>query len=99
MALAGMPLLPWDSGKVTGSKRWSSTPVLHRALRPTPIPICSQGAGLQLSTSCGAVISPNVYCLNRFYYLSLIMDVYSRRIMGYHLADNLRADNNFSALK
>jgi putative transposase len=40
-----------------------------------------------------------VYCLNRFYYLSLIMDVYSRRIIGYHLADNLRADNNFSALK
>ena len=40
-----------------------------------------------------------VYCLGRFYYLSLIMDVYSRRIVGYCLADNLRAENNFTALQ
>ena len=40
-----------------------------------------------------------VYCLNRFYYLVLIMDVYSRRIIGYSVADNMRAENNFSALQ
>lgn len=40
-----------------------------------------------------------VFCLERFYYLVLIMDVYSRRIIGYNLADNMRAENNFHALK
>lgn len=40
-----------------------------------------------------------VYSLNRFYYLTLIMDVYSRRIVGYCLADNMRAENNLKALK
>lgn len=38
-------------------------------------------------------------CLGRFYYLVFIMDVYSRRIIGYSLADNMRAENNFTALK
>jgi putative transposase len=40
-----------------------------------------------------------VFCLDRFYYLVLIMDVYSRRIIGHNLADNMRAENNFNALK
>jgi putative transposase len=40
-----------------------------------------------------------VYCLGKFYYLVLIMDVYSRRIIGYSVADNMRADNNFTALQ
>lgn len=40
-----------------------------------------------------------LHCLNRFYYLVLIMDVYSRRIVGYCLADNMRAENNLKALK
>ena len=40
-----------------------------------------------------------VYCLGRFYYLVMIMDVYSRRIIGYSIADNMRAENNFIALK
>jgi putative transposase len=40
-----------------------------------------------------------VYCLNRFYYLVVIMDVYSRRIVGYSIADNMRAENNFTALQ
>jgi putative transposase len=39
------------------------------------------------------------YCLGRFYYLVLIMDVYSRRIIGFNLADNMRAENNLKALK
>ena len=39
------------------------------------------------------------YGLGRFYYLVLIMDVYSRRILGYSLADNMRAENNLNALK
>jgi putative transposase len=38
-------------------------------------------------------------CLGRFYYLVFIMDVYSRRIVGYSVADNMRAENNFAALK
>jgi putative transposase len=33
------------------------------------------------------------------YYVTLIMDGYSRRIVGYALADNLRAENNLSALQ
>jgi len=35
----------------------------------------------------------------RHYYITLIMDVYSRRIVGYSLADNMRAENNVKALK
>ncbi len=33
------------------------------------------------------------------YYIVLIMDVYSRRIVGYSAADNMRAENNIKALK
>lgn len=40
-----------------------------------------------------------LYCLDSFFYLVLIMDVYSRRIVGYCLADNMRAENNLKALK
>jgi putative transposase len=39
------------------------------------------------------------FCLGRFYYLTMIMDVYSRRIVGYSIADNMRAENNLEALK
>jgi putative transposase len=35
----------------------------------------------------------------KFYYIVLIMDVYSRNIIGYSLADNMRADNNCQALE
>ena len=35
----------------------------------------------------------------RHYYVVLIMDVYSRRIVGYSAADNLRAENNIAALR
>jgi putative transposase len=38
------------------------------------------------------------YCLGRFYYLVMVMDVYSRRIIGYSIADNMRAENNLAAL-
>lgn len=34
----------------------------------------------------------------KHYYVVLLMDVYSRRIIGYSLADNLRAENNIKAL-
>jgi putative transposase len=34
----------------------------------------------------------------RHYYVVLLMDVYSRRIIGYSLADNMRAENNVKAL-
>jgi putative transposase len=34
-----------------------------------------------------------------FFYIVFIMDVYSRRIIGYSLADNMRAENNLAALK
>ena len=37
-------------------------------------------------------------CPARPYYIVLIMDVYSRRIPGYSLADNPRAENNMAAL-
>lgn len=36
--------------------------------------------------------------LGRHYYVVLIMDVYSRRIIGYSVADNMRAENNVKAL-
>jgi putative transposase len=39
------------------------------------------------------------HSLGRFYYIVFIMDVYSRRIIGHHVSDNLRADNNLAALK
>lgn len=34
----------------------------------------------------------------KHYYVVLIMDVYSRRIIGYHGSDNMRAENNIRAL-
>jgi transposase InsO family protein len=39
------------------------------------------------------------YGFDHFFYIVLIMDVYSRRIVGYNLADNMRAGNNLQALK
>ena len=39
------------------------------------------------------------YGFEKFYYIVLIMDIYSRRIVGYNLADNMRAENNLAALK
>lgn len=38
-------------------------------------------------------------CMGKFYYLVMIMDVYSRRILGYNISDNMRAEGNFKALK
>lgn len=35
----------------------------------------------------------------QFYYIVLIMDVYSRRVIGYSVADNMRAENNIAALR
>jgi putative transposase len=35
----------------------------------------------------------------KYYYVVLIMDVYSRRIIGYSVADNMRAENNLHALR
>ncbi len=37
--------------------------------------------------------------LGRHYYGVLIMDVYSRRIVGWSMADNMRAENNMRALQ
>lgn len=38
------------------------------------------------------------HVLERFYYLSFIMDAYSRRILGFNVADSLRAEHALSAL-
>lgn len=35
---------------------------------------------------------------SRFYYITLIADVYSRRIIGYHVSSNMQAENNCQAL-
>lgn len=35
----------------------------------------------------------------KFYYIVLIMDIFSRKIIGYSIADNMRAENNVNALK
>lgn len=40
-----------------------------------------------------------IKCNNKHLYLALITDVYSKKIMGYNLADNLRAENALEALK
>lgn len=37
--------------------------------------------------------------MGKFYYIVLIMDVFSRKIIGYSIADNMRAENNINALK
>lgn len=39
------------------------------------------------------------YCQEQFFYIVLIMDVYSRKLIGYHIADNMRAENNLAALQ
>lgn len=36
---------------------------------------------------------------NRFYYIVLIIDVYSRKIVGYQASDNMRAEGNIAALE
>lgn len=36
---------------------------------------------------------------DKFFYIVFIMDVYSRRIVGYSLADNMRSENNLLALQ
>jgi len=38
------------------------------------------------------------YGFDHFYYIVLLMDVYSRKIVGYCLSDNMRAENNLKAL-
>lgn len=40
-----------------------------------------------------------LFCIDQFFYIVFIMDVYSRRIIGYSIADNLRAENNLAALE
>jgi putative transposase len=40
-----------------------------------------------------------LYCLDQFFYIVLIMDVYSRRLIGYSIAENMRAENNIAALQ
>jgi transposase InsO family protein len=40
-----------------------------------------------------------LYCLDRTFYIVLIMDIYSRRIIGYSVADNMRAENNVYAME
>jgi putative transposase len=37
--------------------------------------------------------------LGTFFYIVFIMDIYSRKIIGYSVADNMRATNNIAALK
>lgn len=39
------------------------------------------------------------HCLGQFFYIVFIMDVYSRYIVGYSVADNMRAENNVTALQ
>lgn len=39
------------------------------------------------------------YCLDKFFYIVFVMDVYSRRIIGHSIADNMRAENNVVALQ
>jgi transposase InsO family protein len=39
------------------------------------------------------------HCLGQFFYIVFIMDVYSRRILGYSVADNMRAEHNVTALQ
>ncbi len=39
------------------------------------------------------------HLLDKFFYIVFIMDVYSRRIVGYSLADNMRSENNLLALQ
>lgn len=40
-----------------------------------------------------------IWIKGRFYYLVLIIDVYSRRIVGYNIGENMLADCNVKALK
>src|SRR3954451_9979556 len=40
-----------------------------------------------------------LYCLDQFFYIVLVMDVYSRRLIGYNIAGNMRAKNNLAALQ
>jgi putative transposase len=39
------------------------------------------------------------HVLGRFYYLTFLMDVYSRRIVGFNVADSLRAEHALAALQ
>lgn len=39
------------------------------------------------------------HCLGQFFYIVFIMDVYSRCIVGYSVAENMRAEHNVAALQ
>jgi transposase InsO family protein len=39
------------------------------------------------------------YLNGRFYYIVFILDVYTRKILGYNVSENLRAESNIKALK
>ena len=58
--------------------------------------------GVEVLTGINQVWSGDItyyYGFEHFYYIVLLMDVYSRRIVGYCLSDNMRAENNLKALK
>ncbi len=40
-----------------------------------------------------------IKCVEGHYFLSLVTDLYSKRIMGYNLSDNMKAENAIDALK
>jgi putative transposase len=74
--------------KTTDSKHW---------LRKHPNLL----AGTTVSEAEQVFVSDITYVksLERTHYLSLVTDAFSRRIMGYHLADDLAADSVVQALK
>jgi len=58
-------------------------------------------AGMQVTRPYQVIQSDITYFyLNgKFYYLTFIIDVYTREILGYHVSDHLRASANVKALK
>lgn len=57
--------------------------------------------GIKLNGINQLWVSDITYWLGEFdtYYITLIQDVYSRRILGYHADDNMYAENNLKVLK
>jgi putative transposase len=58
-------------------------------------------AGARVSRPEEVFVSDITYVKSRerTYYLALVTDAYSRKIMGYHLSDDLSAENTVTALK
>lgn len=78
----------------SGAARWCATPrpARHRLS-------CSGGFAPMHRTSCGSPTSPYVPTAAGFLFLAVVLDVFSRRVVGWAMATHLRTELVLEALE